>query len=407
MKILLIHQAFVTPADSGGTRHFEFAVRCLNSGHKFTVITSDLNYLSGKRIYEKKRLITDERQQGIQIVRTYTIPTLHRSFVWRVFAFLNFMILSMVAGLRSRHVDLVMGTSPPIFQAFSAWFVALLKRRSFLLEIRDLWPEFAIDMGVLNNPILIYLSRLLENFLYRRSNHILVNSPAYRDYLLSKDVPSDKISLIPNGVDTEQFNPAKRGDRIRMEFGLADKFVATYTGALGLANDISTILRAAQHLQNKQQIHFLIVGDGKERSNLENQAKLFQLHNVTFTGPRPKAEMNEFLASSDVCLATLLPIPMFQTTYPNKVFDYMAAGRPTILAIDGVIRQVLEAAGGGIFVPPGDDRELARAIAILKNDRDLAHEMGAKARDYVVKEFNRSNQANSFVSLINKFASSY
>ncbi len=399
MHTLLIHQAFVSPGEAGGTRHYEFARYCTGQGHQFTIVASNLSYLSGKPVMPGQGLVQEQWLGDIRILRSYTYPALHRNFVWRVISFLSFMLTSVWAGLQAGPVDLVMGTSPPIFQAVSAWLVAVIRRRPFLLEIRDLWPEFAIDMGVLKSPILIALSRRLEQFLYNHADHLLVNSPAYRDYLLGKGIPAKKISLIPNGVDPTMFTPDNRGEAIRKQCRLENKFVVTYAGALGMANDIPTTLRAADRLRTQPDIHFLLVGDGKERPALESLARQFELPNVTFAGSRPKSEMPDILAASDVCLATLKDIPMFRTTYPNKVFDYMAAGRPTILAIDGVIRHVVEAANGGIFSPPGDDEILAKTVLKLYNSPAEAIEMGTSARAYVTKHFDRHHHAQAFEKL--------
>jgi glycosyltransferase involved in cell wall biosynthesis len=307
-----------------------------------------------------------------------------------------------VASIRAGEVDVVMGTSPPIFQAVSAWLISRLRRRLFLLEIRDLWPEFAIGMGVLKNPVLIWLSRRLESFLYAQATHILVNSPAYRDYLVERGVSPDKITLIPNGVDAGMFDPSARGEGMRSSLGVAGKFLVTYAGALGMANDIPTVLRAAKRLQNDADIHFLLLGDGKERLRLENLVRELSLTNVTFAGAIPKSRVPEALAASDACIAILQAIPMFRTTYPNKVFDYMAAGRPTILVIDGVIRKVIEAAKGGTYVPPGDEASLAEAIRDLSCNQEKARAMGQAARKYVVEHFDRSKQAEQFVELIQR-----
>lgn len=404
MHILLIHQSFVSPGEAGGTRHFELAQQCIANGQQFTIVASDLSYLTGKRTVAHRALMTEQDTAGVHVLRAYTYASLHRSFFWRVFSFVSFMLTSVVAALHAGPVDIVMGTSPPIFQAFSAWFIAAVRRRPFLLEIRDLWPEFAIGMGVLTNPVLIRLSHALEAFLYRHATHLLVNSPAYREYLIGKGVSQSKISLIPNGVDPSMFCPDASGDRIRSEWSLGDRFVVTYAGALGLANDIPTILKAAEHLRHLTHIHFLLVGDGKERRNLEALVEQKRLSNVTFTGSRPKSEMAEFLAASDACVATLQDIPMFRTTYPNKVFDYMAAGRPTILAIDGVIRDVVETAHGGLYVPPGDGSALAEAVRRLEQDRPACREMGRAARQYVAEHFSRSDQARDFSALIGRLA---
>jgi len=404
MHVLLIHQVFAAPNQFGGTRHYELVQRLLREGHHFTVIASNISYDRNELIVDRRGLIVEQNLGGIRVLRAYTYPSLHRGFAWRVIAFLSFMCTSLWAALRVGPVDLVMGTSPPIFQAVSAWLVAVIRRRPFLLEIRDLWPEFAIDIGVLKNPILISLSRWLERFLYARATHLLVNSPAYRTYLIGKGVPAPKISLIPNGVDSDLFDPEAKGEGLRREWGLDRQFVVTYAGVLGLANDIPTILGAADRLRNQTQIRFLLVGDGAERANLESLARDLQLSNVTFTGSRPKSEIPEVLAASDACIATLKNIPMFRTTYPNKVFDYMAAGRPTILAIDGVIREVVEAAKGGVFVPPGDDAALADAVYSLSQDRQRAEAMGRAARAYVAEHFNRHQHAIQFLELVQRLA---
>lgn len=404
MHTLLIHQAFVSPNEPGGTRHYELARHCTKQGHLFTIVASDHSYLTGQRTTARSQLISEQDLDGVRVLRVYTYPSLHQSFVWRVVAFLSFMLTSIVGALRAGPVDLVIGTSPPIFQAVSAWLVATIRRKPFLLEIRDLWPEFAIGMGVLKNPGLIFLSRRLERFLYSRASHLLVNSPAYRDYLIALGVPADKVTLIANGVDASMFDPAANGEQIRRAWGLEGQFVVTYAGALGLANDISTILRAAAHLSKHTHIRFLLVGDGKERANLEAQAQQLGLSNVVFTGSRPKSEMPDVLAASDACVATLQDIPMFRTTYPNKIFDYMAAGRPTILAIDGVIREVIEEAQGGIFVPPGDDHALAAAVERLYAEHDAAQVMGRSARAYVAEHFNRQRQSQAFAALVERLA---
>lgn len=400
MHLLLIHQAFVFPSESGGTRHYELARYCVDQGHDVTIIASTLSYLSSLPVTSDTSLVSRQSLEGITILRAYTYPSLHRSFTWRIVSFLSFMVTSIIAGLKGGKVDIIMGTSPPIFQALSAWVIALLRRRPLLLEIRDLWPAFALGMRIIKHPLLIVLSSWLELFLYRRADHLIVNSPAYRDYIVDRGISVEKISLIPNGVDSTMFDPAATGEHMRQEWKLDGKFVVMYAGALGLANDIPTILQAAQHLQDEHQIHFVLVGDGKERKNLERMSKELQLTNVLFTGTRSKAEMPAILAASDVCVATLKDIPMFRTTYPNKVFDYMAAGRPTILAIDGVIRQVIETARGGIFVPPGNDRALAESIKEIFDNQASRHAMGLAARSYVVKHFDRESQAVAFEQLI-------
>ena len=399
--LLLIHQAFVSPHEAGGTRHFELAQYFRKKGIDLTIVASDLSYLTGGKVSRRQGLVTHESVAKFNVYRARTYPALHRSFIWRVISFFSFMVTSLAAALRAGAVDGVLGTSPPIFQALSAWSIARIRGVPFILEVRDLWPEFAVDMGVLTNPLLIRLSRGLESFLYAQASHIVVNSPAYRDYLKAKGIKVAKISLIPNGVDCSMFN-GNSGGHLRKKLGLTENFVITYAGALGPANDIPILLKAANLLRKKEDIHFLIVGDGKDREKLITMAKNLNLSNITFLGARPKSEIPRILAASDACLAILQNIPMFRTTYPNKVFDYMAAGRPTLLAIDGVIREVVEAASGGVFVPPGDYQALASAVVNLAADPFEAKQMGAAARRYVARHFNRNQQAEQFAQLLHK-----
>jgi glycosyltransferase involved in cell wall biosynthesis len=244
---------------------------------------------------------------------------------------------------------------------------------------------------------------MLEVFLYRRADHLLVNSPAYREIIINKGVSFDKISFISNGVDPEMFDPANVGQNVRSEFGLQDKIIVLYAGALGLANDVSTILKAAEITKNERRLHWVFAGDGKERIRLQQEAVNRGLESCTlFTGARPKSDMKHFMGAADICVATLQNIKLFRTTYPNKVFDYMAAGRPTILGIDGVIREVIEAAQGGIFVSPGDPNALAVAVNRLVASPATRRSQGTAARQYVVRHFNRHAQAMDFVRLMER-----
>lgn len=402
MRILLINQAFVSPDEPGHTRHFEMAKFLQAHGHELVIVASDLNYQTGQRTVARTGVFAEQNFEGVRVLRSYIYPALHRSYVWRIVSFFSFMFSSVWTALQVKDVDLVMGTTPPIFQAVSAWFVAWMRRKPFLLEVRDLWPEFGVSMGVLRNPIVIASARWLERFLYARATHILVNSPAYKEYMIGKGVPEDKVTYIAYGTDVDMFNPEVDGSSIRAELGLQDKFVVLYAGALGQANDIDTILRAAERLKDDDRICFVLFGDGKERTRLRSEAERMKLSNVIFAGVRPKKEMPQIVASADVCLAILQDIPMFRTTYPNKVFDYMAAGRATVLVIDGVSRKLIEDSYGGAYVQPGDDKQLAETIRDLSKNVDIVKQMGLNAREYLVKHLDRCDKLNETLELLER-----
>jgi glycosyltransferase involved in cell wall biosynthesis len=244
----------------------------------------------------------------------------------------------------------------------------------------------------------------LERFLYNQASYLLVNSPAYVDYLIGKGVPASKITFLPNGVDPAMFDPAFNGRESREKLNLDGKFVVVYAGAIGPANDLSMLLHAAAELREDLRVYFLVVGDGKERISLQAKATELQLQNVFFVGARPKHEIPHFLARADACVALLQNIPMFRMTYPNKVFDYMAAERPVLLAIDGVIREVIETARAGIFVSPGDAKALAESVRYLADHPKEGREMGRRGRSYVERHFNRANHKRQFAEFLESVA---
>jgi glycosyltransferase involved in cell wall biosynthesis len=329
-------------------------------------------------------------------------PALHRSFVHRVFSFLSFMFASFWAGLRVRGVDVVWGTSPPIFQGATAWAVSRLKRIPFVFEVRDLWPAFAVQVGVLRQPLLIRLSEWLERFLYRHADWVVVNSPGFVDHVRRRG--ARRLEVIPNGADGRMFDPGASGAAFRRRYlpALEGKFVVLYAGAHGLSNDLGVVLEAARLLRGRPDIALVLLGDGKEKPALVAQAGNMGLENVTFLPPLPKTDMPQALAGADACLAILKPVPLYSTVYPNKVFDYMAAGRPVVLAIGGVIRQVIEAAGAGIPVPPGDPAALAAAICSLAEAPEQARAMGRSGRLYLETHFDRAVLAERLAELFER-----
>jgi glycosyltransferase involved in cell wall biosynthesis len=401
MHILLIHQAFAALDEPGGTRHHELARHLAKQGHKVTVIASPVSYLTGDSNKKQAKKETDDL--GVMIIRSATLPVLHRSFIWRVMSFISFMISSFINSLLVRKVDLVWGTTPPIFQGPTAWLVARLKGVPFLLEVRDLWPAFAIAVGVLKNSLLIKLSEWLEQFLYRHADQLIVNSPGFIPHVTSRG--AEKVTLIPNGADPEMFNPSETGVFFRKEHGLGEAFVVMYAGAHGLSNDLSVVLDAAGQLKEDKNIKIVLLGSGKEKPSLQMEAKQKGLNNVVFLPPIPKQEINDALAAADVCLAILKPIEMYKTTYPNKVFDYMAAGRAVILAIDGVIRQVVEEANAGVFIPPGDPQALAEIIRDLAKSPEKCRKMGMRGRLMIETQFSRLELADQFTALLESMRS--
>jgi glycosyltransferase involved in cell wall biosynthesis len=404
MHILLIHQAFAALQEPGGTRHYELARYLVEKGHQVTVIASPISYLTGEKTHPSPAHPVQQEPEGLTILRAYAYDALHRSFIHRVVNFISFMISALLIGLRVQQVDLVWGTSPPIFQAVSAWIIARIKRIPLIFEVRDLWPAFAVAVGVLRNPLLICLSTWLEKFLYRHADRVMVNSPGFVDHVISKGAV--RVSLVPNGADPRMFDPEANGAAFRQAHRLSGKFVILYAGAHGMSNDLGVVLEAAHLLKDRTDIAFVLLGDGKDKTHLMKEASEMQLDNLSFLPPIPKMEIPQALAGADACIAILKPIPLYKTVYPNKVFDYMAAGRPVILAIDGVIREAVEAVQAGIPTPPGDAVALAEAVRRLADQPELGRQMGANGRKYVEQNFDRLILASQLEQILQNLVNS-
>ncbi len=386
MRLLLIHQSFVTPEEGGGTRHYEMCKYLVHIGFEITVITSEINYLSGER-----RNIKKEEREGIQIHYVKAYSEIKKNLINRVLNYFAFSFFSFKAGSKINDLDLVWGTSPPLFQAFSSFFLAKIKRTFFLFEVRDLWIDFAKELGIIKNPLIQKIFKWIEKFLYKKADEIMVNSPGFIPYI-EKYVDKSKIKVIPNGVSLSEFD--KTDDRqifeYRKKYRLNDKFIVLYAGNIGIANDIENILEAASRTQKSYpRIIFVFFGGGVNVQQYKQQAIDDHLTNVQFFPSQPKKEIPTLLKMADVCLATLKNIPLFNTTYPNKVFDYMAAERPVVLAIDGEIRKVVEKANSGIFVPPGNPDILADTVIKYYKNMDLRLQHGANGGNYVRQNFDR------------------
>lgn len=389
MHILLIHQVFITPSQGGGTRHFELGKYLAERGHKITIIASDTDYFTAS----KKQL--DEIPEGMTIHYIPVYKGHNKSIINRALAFLHFSWSCFFKALSIKNVDLVWGTTPPLFQTLSTLIAAKCKRKPFVLEIRDLWIDFAKQLGVVKNPFIIWFFKKLEGWIYRSADHVIVNSPGFLPYL-KPTLPNQDIHNFPNGVIAADFmNPDSQKTATFLEqYPLKDKFIALYAGNLGKANDIECILDAAYQLKDHPDIRFVLLGGGLSVKQFQADCESRGLHNVIFIPSIPKKEIPHFMPIASVGIASLKDIPLFSTVYPNKVFDYMAAGIPTILSIGGVIRDVIEKSEGGTYIPPSNSEILKNTILYYFNHPEQIKHEGQNARHYVQAHFDREKIAS-------------
>lgn len=405
MELMLIHQAFVSPSEPGGTRHFELASHLVKHGGSATVICSDISYLTGATVSARRPVfLSDVDDKGIRICRVRTYAGYHKSYIHRLVSFWGFTLSSFLVAARLPRPSVVVGTSPPPFQAIAAYLAARWHRVPFIYEIRDLFWDYIAQTQGGGGGVVSRVGRRIERALCRRAVIVIVNSPGFIPYVRDAGVLDDRIALVSNGVDTEMFSPASADRSAWRQFGCEDKFIVLYAGALGMLNDLETLIQAAQRLADLPELRLCLMGDGKEKRFLMEAVEKAGQKNVVFVPAQPKGVVPALIGSADVCVATLRDLPILRTVYPNKVFDYMAAARPVVIAIRGEIQKVVETARAGECVEPGNVAELAAAIRRLHADRPGAEAAGARGRAYVMEHFERSTLAQTFIEVLERAA---
>jgi glycosyltransferase involved in cell wall biosynthesis len=303
--------------------------------------------------------------------------------------------------------DVVYATSPPLTMALPAIAAARRHGAPLVFEVRDLWPEAPIQMGALRNPIAQRTARALERLVYRSAAHVIALSPGMRDGILASGVTEDRVTLIPNASDLELFSPEVDGSESRQRLGLGDRFVCSYFGTMGEANDLTQVVEAAALMRERGEdgVVFVLHGDGKRRPELEELAKARGADNVVFSDPVPdKGSVARLAAASDACMTIYKDVPILATCSPNKLFDTFAAGRAAIVNTDGWLRELVEGNDAGVYVRPGDAEDLARRVGELRDDPEVARRYGENARRLAESEFGRDRLAQRALDVLERAA---
>jgi glycosyltransferase involved in cell wall biosynthesis len=270
-----------------------------------------------------------------------------------------------------------------------------------VFEVRDLWPESAIDAGVLKNPLVKTVGYAMEWISYRGARWINTLTPAFEEVLATrKNIPRGRLSMIPNGADLDLLAPGPKENHVRDELGLQGKFVVVYVGAHGVANRLMQLVDAADRLRDDPDIAILLVGDGMEKPMLRQEAARRGIENLRFIDSVPKDKIGDYINAADVCTAVLQDRPVFRTVYPNKLFDYMTCARPVIVGIDGAARRLIEEAGAGLFAEPENPDAMADRIRRLKADPRACEAMGRAGRRFVELHYDRRVLAGKYERLL-------
>ena len=389
MHILFLCHYFPPEVNAPASRTYENARRWVRAGHQVTVLTCHPSHPGGKVYpgYENSPYAWEE-MDGIRVLRVGTYLSANKGFAKRTANYISYMLSAVGQCWRVRDVDLVVSTSPQFFCGMAGYFVSRLKRRPWVLEIRDLWPESIIAVGAITNRRVIGLLEGVESFLYRKADHIISLTRAFSRHIAGRGVPQEKISIM---------------NAVREELGLGeDVFVASYIGTHGMAHGLGAVLKAAKLLEAEKSIHFLLVGDGAEREKLLREKEALGLDNVTMLGQQPKEKMPLFLAATDACLVLLIKSELFKTVLPSKIFEAMAMGRPIVLGVEGESRELVEEGQCGLCMEPENEAALTEAVRKLASDPQLRVTLGTNGQEFVARRFNRETLAREYLEILTR-----
>ena len=406
MKILFYCHYFPPEVNAPATRTYQHCRRWVAAGHDVTVVTCAPNCPDGVvyQGYKNRFRRQVESVDGIRVVRVWSYVAANAGTLPRIANYVSYFVSAVLATLRLERPDVVVATSPQFFCGWTGVWVSRLKRRPFVLEIRDIWPESIAAVGAIRNGMLIGILEWLELRMYRSADAMVAVGSGYRDNISVK-VPekADEIEVITNGIDADAFKPQAGDDAFRNRYGLQGKYVCSYLGTIGMAHGLDVVIRASETLKQhrRNDIAFLLAGDGANREKLEAMAKEKGVDDrIVFTGRLPKDQMPSVIASSDCCLVHLSGTELFGTVIPSKIFEIMAMQRPIIMGVCGPAQQIVLDAGGGEAMTPDDANDLVRIVTQMADHPDRTRQKAVHARDYVLEHFDRDRLAAEMLQVL-------
>jgi colanic acid biosynthesis glycosyl transferase WcaI len=409
VKILYVSQYFPPEMGAPAARAAELAHHWAEAGHEVSVLTGFPNHPTGMVPEEwrprLRRLVYREKAGRVNVCRTWLWPLPNRKAHERIRNYVSFFVSAAIRGLFLPQPDVIIGTSPQLLVALAGWWLGFARRVPFVFEVRDLWPESLTAVGVGNEDSLLHQGlAAIARFLYERSDRIVVVTPAFKDHLIYRwRVPAEKIAVVENGVETDLFAPQSPKDNLAQRRILESegRFLVCYIGTLGMAHGLETLLDAAYRLQSENSdVTFVLIGEGAEKERIKSLAESKGLDNIRFLDQQPRDKIPAFISAADVCLVLLKKTDVFKTVIPTKLLEFMSCARPVILGVDGQARQIVEESSCGIVIEPENSSALARAIQQLATNPALGVELGQKGREYIVKNFSRSETAQKYLHVL-------
>ena len=401
MRILFISHYFPPEVNAPASRTHEHCRQWVAEGHDVTVITGVPNHPAGV-LFEgyRNRFIQEEQVDGIRVIRTWMLLTSNAGFAKRILNFLLFALMAVFASFKVKKPDVVIATSPQFFCGLAGAATARIKRRPFILEIRDLWPKSIVELDQLSEGPALSFLQWLERKMYLSADGIVVNTRAFVDHITQLGYPEDQMEIVYNGIDSDRFKPRPPANELRARFDLEGRFTVGYIGTLGLAHGLGTLLEAAESLRDQPEIAFLLIGDGAEKKKLDTIIEEKKLRNVRRLGLQPREMMPAWIATTDILLVCLRDLPVFETVIPSKIFEFLAQERPVIVAARGEIRQMAQAAEVALTIDPEDPDALTDAIEEIRSNPEAAQQRAKAGRIWVEENFVRKDLARRMIAFV-------
>lgn len=404
MNILFLTHYYAPEGNAPATRVSALAERWVKAGHEVTVVTCAPNVPDGV-VYEgyENRWTDIEMMNGVKVIRIWTCIAPNKGVIRRILNYLSYMLSAFLHCIFLTKPDVMIATSPQFFCGWTGVLLKVFRNFPFVLEIRDIWPESITSVHADLPPLIFNFVGWMEKVMYKAAKHIVTVGEGYKWKLVQeRGLSENKISIIMNGVDTVHFFPHEKNEQLLNQYGLGGKFVCSYIGTIGMACGLKTVLDAAEKLQREGNNHimFALVGDGAVREELQQEMESRKISNVIFTGRRPKNEIPDWIASSDVNLVHLKKAELFTTVMPSKIFESAGCARPMIIGVDGFAKKFILDAEAGLPMEPENASELVNVLKKMESAPELCKELGTNAYKRIASKYNRDQQAEEYIKIL-------
>lgn len=398
MKLLFLTDNFPPEVNAPASRTYEHCREWVKQGVEVTVITCAPNFPQGK-VYDgyKNKLYQTEYVDGIKVVRVWSYITANKGFVKRTLDYISYSISAFIAGL-FQQTDIIIATSPQFFTALSGRALSFWKHKPWIMEVRDLWPESIKTVGAMKDNLFIKYFEWQELRCYKSAAKIIVVTDSFREKLISRGVPTNKIEVVKNGVNRALFQPMDKNTELINDLNLNGKKIIGYIGTHGMAHKLDFIIECAKQLENTD-YHFLFIGDGAEKEQLLQLKEQLCCHNVTMLGSVPKQEVKRYISILDVALINLKKSDLFKTVIPSKIFENAGMHIPILLGVEGEAKQIIESYGAGLCFIPEDKDDFNNKLNYLLSDKAVYERCQDGCRRLAI-DFDRTNLANKMLSII-------